>query len=502
MRLFMGPEASIRHVFTEHRVRNGRLVAGVSGGVDSVCLLHLLTRLAPEFNLDLYVVHVHHHIRGADADADAAFVEEIARGLGLPVVVRHVDVPHRAREARASLEETARQWRYAILGREANALAARWIAVAHNADDQVETVLMHILRGAGLAGLRGMRPLTEYRALRLPLVPQPERPQGETLWLVRPLLYTLRQDINAWVEAQGLTYRFDRSNLDTTYFRNRLRHEIIPLLETVNPQVKQALFATAELAAADFDLLHPLAQAAWEKVRLEEGEGWVRFHLQRWRSQPLALRRTILRDAVLYLRRELRDVGFLQVERARTFLENPKTQAGSECTLPAGLVIRREYNTFLVMEQEGSTRAWHVPQVADPVPVPREGTYPLGENWWAEVRILPREEVGDAWRTNPDRWTAYFDADKIDWPLVFRARRPGDRMEPLGMAGKHPLVSEIMINRKVPRWARAQWPLLEDAQGRLLWIVGVRQGEPGRITNTTRRIAIVRILSDDEGDGL
>ncbi len=500
MGLFMAPEASIRRVLREHQVQAGRVVVGVSGGVDSVCLLHLLARVAPEFDLEIHIVHIHHHIRGADADADAAFVEEMGRGLGLPVTVRHVDVPRRAQEVGASLEETARQWRYAILGREAEALNARWVAVAHNADDQVETVLMHILRGTGLAGLRGMRPLTWYSYLRLPLVPSPQRPQSETLWLLRPLLYTLRQDINAWVEQQGLTYRFDQSNLDTTYFRNRLRHEIIPMLETVNPRVKQALFITAELAAADFDLLHPLAQAAWKDVLVEEGDGWVRFHLQKWRALPLALRRTILRDAVLHLRRELRDVGFLPVERARALLEDPRPRAGSECSLPAGLVVRREYETFLVAEQEPATTAWHAPQVEERVLVPGEGTYPLGDEWWAEVRVLPRTEVGNAWRQNPDRWTAYFDADAIAWPLTFRSRRPGDRMEPLGMAGKFPLVSEIMINRKIPRWARARWPLLTDARDRILWIVGVRQGEPGRITDTTQRIAIVRIRSSNEGD--
>ena len=499
MGIFLAPETSIRHVLDEHNVRGGRMVLGISGGVDSVCLLHLLARLAPEYDLDLHIVHVHHRIRGEDADADAAFVHEEAERLGLPVVVRHVDVPRRARAARASLEETARQWRYAILGREAEALRARWIAVAHNADDQVETVLMHILRGAGLAGLRGMRPLTAFHHLRLPLVPPLERPQGRDLWLLRPLLYTLRQDIDAWVRKEGLTYRFDISNLDTTYFRNRLRHEIIPLLETVNPQVKQALFATAELAAADFDLLHPLAQDAWQRTWVGEGEGWVRFHLDRWRGLPLALRRAIIRDAVMYLRRELRDVGFLHVERARRFLEDPRSRTGSECTLPAGLVVRREYETFLITEKETSARAWDVPQVEGEILVPGEGVYVLGSGWWADVRILPAEALGSVWKENPDPWTAYFDADTVVWPLRFRARRPGDRMEPLGLPGKKPLVSEIMINRKVPRWTRERWPLLVDAEDRILWIVGVRQGEPGRITHQTSHILVVRILSGEEG---
>ncbi len=501
MSVFLSPTQSVRRVLAEWDVAHSTVVVGVSGGVDSMCLMHLLAREAAARDLSPHIVHVHHGIRGADADADAAFVKERARALGLPVTVRRIDIPTLAREAKSSLEETARQWRYAILAEEAERLAARWVAVAHNADDQVETVLMHILRGTGLAGLRGMRPSTWYPLLRLPLVPPERRPKQEDLWLIRPLLYARRRDIVAWSEAEGISYRFDLSNLDTTYFRNRLRHEILPQLEQVNPQVRQALFITAELAAADFDLVHPLARTAWAAIFREEGGNgpaphhspptWVRFDLAGWRALPLALRRAILRDAIMYLNREVRDVGFAQVEAARAFLENRDMPAGSEWHFTAGLVVRREYTTFLVGEQDAP--AWHGPQVEEDIAIPTTGTFALGRGWRAEVEVFPRERVGDAWRRNPDPYTAYFDADAVAWPLHMRPRREGDRIEPLGMPGKHPLVSEVMINRKVPRWARVRWPLLVDANDRVLWIVGVRQAEAGKITPDTQRVLILRI---------
>ncbi|NPA91098.1 MAG: tRNA lysidine(34) synthetase TilS [Chloroflexi bacterium] len=492
MGIFLAPDASVRRVLDRFDVRGAPLVVGVSGGVDSVCLLHILADLADVYRLRLHVVHVHHGIRGEDADADAAFVREMAAKLGLPFILRHVDIPTAAQQPGVSVEEAARQWRYAILGQEAERVHAPWVAVAHNADDQVETVLMHVIRGAGLAGLRGMRPLTWYGYLRLPLVPPQARPRSERLWLLRPLLWARRPDIETWVEERHLPYRFDLSNLDTTYFRNRLRHQVLPLLEEMNPQVRAALYATGELAAADFDLLHPLSVAAWAETLVEETPRGLRFSLARWRSHPLAHRRAILRDAVMYLRRELRDIGFAHVERAREFLENPAIPAGSEYTLPAGLTLRKEYETFWVGEGDEVEYPAY-PLISGRIDIPTTGVYPLGEGWHLRVTHRAREEVGEVWRHNPDPWTAYFDADRLHWPLHLRPREEGERMEPLGMPGKQVLVSEIMINAKIPRWVRDRWPLLVDAAGTVHWIVGVRQAHTSRITPDTRRVLILRV---------
>lgn len=491
--MFLTPEASFRRVVQEHEVRNGVLVVGVSGGVDSVCLARLCVELGPTYHLRPHFVHVHHGIRGPEADADATFVRALGERWSIPVTVVQVDVPRVAAAPGVSLEEAARQWRYAVLGQVAERLGARWVAVAHHADDQVETVLMHLIRGAGLAGLRGMLPVTWYGHLRLPLVPPAQRPQTGRLWLVRPLLYTPRSAIETWVHERGLTYRFDRSNLDTTYFRNRLRHEVLPMLAQVNPQVRHALFALAELAVADFALLEGLSREAWAAVWRGEGNGWVRFDLGAWRALPLALRRGVLRDAVLYLRRELRDVGFEQVERARRFLEDARHSAGSECTLPAGLTVRREYSTFLIANRDVGGDAWDVPQVQEGFPVPGPGVYPLDNGWYLTVGRVPREELGDRWQQNPDRWTAYFDAAALSWPLMVRPRRQGERIALLGMGGKRTLISDVLANAKIPRWTRDRWPVVVDARERVVWVVGVRQSEVGRITDHTRTVVVLTV---------
>jgi len=218
-------------------VRGEPVVVGVSGGPDSLCLLHVLKHLAPGYGVTLHVTHLEHGIRGEESEADAQFVAGLAHRWGLPVTVEHADVPRLAEEEGLAPEEAARRARYGFLARVAGQIGASRIAVGHNADDQVETVLMHFLRGSGLAGLRGMLPLSPLGELRLGAALRDSPLAGE-LRLIRPLLEVARPAIEAYCRSRGLQPRFDRSNLDTTYYRNRLRHELLPMLEGYNPNIR------------------------------------------------------------------------------------------------------------------------------------------------------------------------------------------------------------------------------------------------------------------------
>ncbi|HDQ34785.1 MAG TPA: tRNA lysidine(34) synthetase TilS, partial [Chloroflexi bacterium] len=235
------------------------VVVGVSGGPDSVALLHLLHRLAEQQDFALHVAHLHHGIRGAEADADADFVAAFARQLALPCTIERVDLPALAAAEGLALEEAARRVRYAFFARLAQRLEAPVIAVGHNADDQAETVLMHLLRGAGLSGLRGMLPATplcDYRLLPL------SDPLPSSLLLIRPLLATPRAAIKAYCATYNLETRFDRSNLDTTFFRNRLRHEVLPYLAELNPGIATRLQHLAEVVRADYEILRECVDVA------------------------------------------------------------------------------------------------------------------------------------------------------------------------------------------------------------------------------------------------
>ncbi|MBO9371414.1 MAG: tRNA lysidine(34) synthetase TilS, partial [Chloroflexi bacterium] len=320
------------------------VVVGVSGGPDSLCLLHLLLRLRDECRLQLHVAHLHHGARGEDADADAAFVADLAREWGLPATLAREDVPAIACQHKLAFEEAARRIRYAFLAHVAGRVGATKVAVGHNADDQAETVLMHFLRGAGLAGLRGMRPATpfaEYRLLqKVDRFPLPDH----LPILIRPLLGTPRARIEQYCAEQGLTPRFDRSNLDTTYFRNRLRHELLPLLETYNPNIRRRLCHTAEVVAADYELLVQMREWAWGQVVREETEEAIVLDRAGWQAQPLALQRALLREAAYRLRPHLRDVDFVHVEAAVRVARAGTT--GAQATLPGGLALTVGYDTL------------------------------------------------------------------------------------------------------------------------------------------------------------
>jgi tRNA(Ile)-lysidine synthase len=461
------------------------VVVGVSGGPDSLCLLHVLLCLRDAYDLRLHVAHLHHGARGADADADAEFVVALAADWGLPVTVTRQDVPALAREHRLAFEEAARRVRYAFLARVASETGESAIAVAHNADDQAETVLMHFLRGAGLAGLQGMlpvTPITDYRLLE-PFGPQPVA----DVRIIRPLLEVPRADIERYCADHGLSPRFDRSNLDTTYFRNRLRHELLPLLETYHPNVRARLCHTAAVIAADYELLAQLQDQAWAEVMREMGKTATVFDRAAWRALPVALQRAVLRRAVYGLRRSLRDVDFVHVEGARRVGLDGAT--GAQATLPGGLALVVGYDTLVVGEAGDAGPPPDEPLLwrDEFLPVEVPGATELPDSSW-----VLRAEVLASWdaqqiAANTDPWVAHLDADTLTDPLVLRPRRRGDRFRPQGMEGHHVRLSDFMVNQRVPRVWRDRLPLL-TAGGEIAWVCGLRVGQGSAVGAETRRV--------------
>jgi len=490
------------------------VVVGVSGGPDSLCLLHVLRRLRENLDLSLHVAHLNHGTRGEASDADARFVRSMADTWNLSVTVERRDVPALADEHGLAFEEAARRVRYAFLDRVARKVNASRIAVGHNADDQAETVLMHILRGSGLSGLRGMLPLTPLRDYRL--VPPFEEgrqwgtgkeasgdripPAGQVLErgtrdcrdrssssLIRPLLGVSRRAIEDYCADHGLHPRFDRSNLDTTYFRNRLRHGLLPELEHYNPRIKERLHHLAEVATGDYAILARARREAWDTVVTKERRHAVVFNQASWQALPIALQRATLRQAACRLRRGLRDVTFVHIENAREVAMEGET--GKASTLPMGLELRVGYETLTIGEAGEAGPPPEEPLLwqDDPMPVALPGTTPLPEtDWILTARRLDQWSMVDI--RSPDHpWCAYLDAQALVKPLVLRPRRPGDRIQPLGMGGRHAKVSDLMINLKIPEAWRDHVPLLV-AGGKVLWLCGHRISETARVDEETDKI--------------
>jgi len=501
---------AIRQIIDRHSLLpySGTVVVGVSGGPDSLCLLHALHSLAPEYGIALHVAHLNHQLRDTDSDQDAKYVAQLAAGWGLPRTIEARDVAAYAAENRLAIEEAARQMRYGFLAEVAQRIGSDTIAVAHHADDQAESVLMHVIRGSGIAGLRGMRPKSRIGEMRLAPGGQAStvesrksdgpadlRPLASDICLIRPLLYVSRADIEAYCAANGLHPRFDVSNLDQTYFRNWLRHTVLPLLAQHNPGVRDVLCRTAEVAAADYESLHAAMERAWaQAVRVSDAA--IVFDLSAWRALPLSLKRATVREAIHRLRRELRNINFVHIERAVNMAENGLV--GDRATLAEGLVLTVSYDSFIIADEGhmGPLPDWPLLEPGARIAVNIPGVCPLPDSGWALESEI--SALDSSFRDNPYPWTAHLDADTFSGALALRTRLPGDRIAPQGMGGQTKKLNEIMINAKIQRAARDRMPLLvcDDPRAgpRILWACGLRIDEHVCITSATRRVLRLRFV--------
>jgi tRNA(Ile)-lysidine synthase len=440
------------------------LVVGVSGGADSLTLLHALSHgLYPRERL--VVAHLDHLLRPGSA-ADAAFAGQAAAAWGLRFVVEVVDVGQLARRRRLSVEEAGRLARYAFLGRTADAFGAPAAAVGHNADDQAESVLMHLLRGTGSAGLRGMAPVG----------PMPTRPD---LTLLRPLLAVPRHEIEAYCRANGLEPMVDESNEDVVYHRNWLRLHLLPLLEEANPGIRERLRQTASLAAAEHDLIQALESEAMERIA-RAGPVTITLDRAAWLALPLALRRATLRRAAARLRPELRDLGFRAVEQARLLAEAGRS--GRRASLPAGIQLEVRPDVLWLWAGQAPPAVGPQLPAGESLTLPVPGQVRLESGWRLRADLLT---PAPAEVTPGDPWQAIVDAGPAE-ALIVRARQPGERFQPLGLGGHSALVSDVMINRKLPAGERALWPIVALPE-HLVWIVGHQRDERARVRPDSAR---------------
>lgn len=480
--------STLRRFIAKHDLleRGSTIIVGVSGGPDSLCLLHALKALAPEYDRHLHIAHLNHQLRGDEAQADADFVRDIAQHWNLPCTIEARDVASFAREHKLSIEEAARQMRYAFLIEVAIANNSDTIAVAHNADDQAESVLMHFLRGSGLNGLRGMLPKTRISDLRFLISDFESKNQipNSKIYIVRPLLEISRTEIETYCDEHGLQPRIDATNADTTYFRNRLRHELLPMLETYNPNIRAILRRTASVIAAEVEVLDAHRNFAWDLTIVDESATAITFGLSMWREQPSATRRALLRRAIHQLRASLRDIDFVHIEDAVELLQRATT--GDQATLPQNLILEVSYETFTISPRDQlSLPDWPLlPEGITSLAMTVPGTTQLPESQWL-LEATPLTKVAVDLR-QIDGWTAYLDADTLPMPLLMRVRSSADRFHPHGMTAPVRL-KDWLIGVKVPRAIRHRLPLIVSGD-QIVWVPGFRLGQPFIVTEATRRI--------------
>lgn len=457
--LFDAMLASIREF---SMVRRGeKVLVAVSGGPDSVALLHALWSTREELGIALHVAHLNHSFRGEESDKDAAYVCELAANLGLECTVEKVDVPQIRNALRLSAEEAARMVRYDFLDKVAEEISADRIALGHTADDQVETVLMNLLRGAGLGGLRGMPPV-----------------RGK---IIRPLIRVRRSEVEDYVETHGLQPRIDVTNLLPTFRRNKIRLELLPLLRReFNPEIDTAILQLAELAGADTAYLDIETEKALDRLVLGREEGPISLDPAGMSDAPVPVRRRLVRRAVRAVRGEVADLGFRHVEELLSLLE-----AGRDfkLELPARVFVERtrEALTFY------SGRPSDLPIIYKyELAVPGETSVPEAD---AVIETDVSTEPVDPVRP-PGSMEVVFDFEAITGRLLARNWRPGDRIRPLGLRGSKKL-QDVFVDRKIPRRARHRIPVIADDE-KIVWVAGLAVSDDAKVTGETRVFLLVR----------
>lgn len=484
------------------------VVVAVSGGADSVCLLHTLCHFAPRWRLALHVAHLDHGLRPSAA-ADATFVEQLAHAWSLPYHGGQLALG--ALQAQGSnLEAAARAARYAFLAEIAQGVTPATqepiIALAHHADDQAETVLLHLVRGSGLQGIGGMQPVVR-RPLHELLGPTPQsctvaEKQMQHLHLVRPFLHIHRTEIRQSLRTSGLTWCEDESNGDERLARNFLRHQIMPKLAALNPQVVTAIGRLAELATVDGARLAALDQTVLTGLLLTPLTTPVErivLDLTQLRTLPAATQQGVLRQALLPFAPRV-DVSLHHIESLVTLLQQPLTaggphpligdvawsSAGAQATTPARLSLHRLGVLPFAPDHPYLAESWRA--TVGTARVDLASPLRVNDEWQLVCRQRLRAALPADWQTNAQPWRAYLDAAQVG-ELCVTSPQAGQAFIPLGMAGQHKQVGDFFTDRKVHPTLRSGWPLLVDrTNGAIRWICGLAIDHHARITAATTTV--------------
>ncbi len=449
-----------------------KLVVGVSGGADSLALLHVLKEIMGAKRL--VVAHLDHGWR-TSSKADAAFVRQTAVSWGIPYHGKRLE----SSQKQSGLEATGRAERYRFFADVARCEKATHIAVGHHQDDQVETILLHLLRGSGLKGLQGMH----FESLLA---------ENEAVVVIRPLLHTSRSEIESYCQMHQLSPREDETNSDPQFLRNRLRHELLPDLRTYNAQIDGHLLQLAEITSEDESLMFALAEEAWSQLNVEQGEGWLTLPLDAWRTTPIALQRRLLRTAVSTLNPSVTDIGFRSIEEARLGVNNGRF--GQTFHLPSGITLTIQANSLLCLKPD-TDYPYDLPLIDEEhlksIQIP--GTMVLENDWVLEATIIEAPDF-EVLFENELIWDVYLPI--VDELIMLRTRRAGDRIRPFGMNGRSRKLKKLMSENHIPRSLRDKWPIISIGE-EIIWVPSVGRSNAFVVQGNESKLIHLRIIKNE-----
>lgn len=432
------------------------IVVGVSGGPDSICLLHLLWSIREEYSLGIYVVHLDHRYRGKESQADAEYVREFCRKLNIESHIFSINVNEYKAEKGITFEEAGRELRYKLFYEIAQRTESTKIAVAQNSNDQAETVLMRMMRGSGLEGLTAIDYIRDNM-------------------IIRPLLDINRREIENYCTEFSLNPRIDKTNLEAIYTRNKIRLELIPYIQkNFNPNIIETLCRGANILRQDNEYLEEATKKALENIEIEGSKSKVRIDLKKYNELHLALKKRIIRVAIEKIKGDLKNITLTHIDNAIAIIKEEKV--GTKINLPAQILIELGYNSIDIKLFKGNTNSIKEFQYQ----VPIEGSVyveELGLSLSTEIVAL------DTRTYKRNNTTVFIDKNKIKGELIIRNRRNGDRFMPLGMKGNKK-IKDYFIDEKIPKDKRDKIPLICD-QKEIIWVGGYRLSEKYKIDEKT-----------------
>ena len=451
-------------IFKHTMLKSGdSAVVGVSGGPDSVALLYALHQLSKSYDLTLHVAHLNHGFRGKEALRDARFVEHLAEEMGLSCMVETCDVPAYKKKRSLSSQEAARIVRYQFLEEVRNKVNATKIALGHTANDQAETLLMWLFRGAGLKGLGGMPPVRGV--------------------IIRPLIETTRKEIEAFLSKKNISFVLDSSNQKNEYVRNRIRQEIFPLLEEhYNPQIVKKLVNTAQILTIENDYLENKAQKVLDDITVSEKDTTVVIGKKELLALPLAMQLRCLRAMLQKVKGDLKRISSIHLYDILGIAAS--AEAHKVLKLPDGIRVEKSYLRLKLTTNQVTFLpfTYHYSSIPDRVILKEIGK---------EMVFRLMDGTVDVIKKNTDPSVAYLDAEKVVMPLIIRNAKPGDRFQPFGMDGEKK-IKNFFSDEKVELNERKRVPLVfcGDLLG---WVGGMRINHCLRVTRGTKRMLKIEL---------
>lgn len=437
---------------------NDSILVGVSGGVDSVVLLDILVKLRPVYNLTIFVAHLNHGLRGKAADEDEAFVVNLAEKYNVKVYTKKEDMLAYADANKISSEEAGRVLRYAFFDEIMQREKIQKIAIAHNKNDQAETILMRIMRGTGLDGIVGIKPVNGR--------------------IIRPLLFCSRAEIEAFESTEKLNHREDDTNKENIYTRNTIRNQLIPQLENLyNPNLVEGLSRMGQLLADDLEIIENQLEEILQKIAFQRQEKMVSFNRKVFLDLSLGLKRRVLRHAIQSIQGDLVNIEEKHIHNMIQLISQGKT--GKEIHLTNGWIAKNNYDFFEISQPSEKYANYEFE-----LEIGKKqsfGTF--------EIETFVEDKIKIDFYTK-DIFLKFFDYDRIKSSLKVRNRRPGDRIVPLGMKGSKK-IKDLFIDEKVASDKRNQIPLIVCGD-EIVWVVGYRIGDGFKVSEQTKKVLVVK----------